>query len=331
LFAAAARLQSTAPLDLEFLSAVSPLTQLSSLWNHCRQEPIFLAAGVSLLLISLDFALTPALRNTTPLVATALLACLLARRLSVLPPNRTGRPISIGRVAVFLALHVSLIAVARSLGTAGSGYDASMRGGLLAAGKMLVLLPSAILLPRETWKRLTREFRPELVAVGVAFLTYYPFRIFLTTWPVYSKLLAHLVKSLAAVFVSGLGYRAGANPTITGHALDVTIIFYCSGIDGVRLFQILFGFLLVLDWDRLRRWRTLAGYAAGLATFLLANAIRITSMVVIGNRISADLVVRYHLQAGWIYTTCVFLLYLLVAYRWLIRIEGNRQTTASFA
>jgi hypothetical protein len=119
-----------------------------------------------------------------------------------------------------------------------------------------------------------------------------------------------------------LSYVPGASPTIAGPLLDVHILFACSGLDGLRLFQILFFLVLVCDWDRLRRWRTLIGYMAGLAAMLLANAIRIAAMVVIGNRISADLVVRYHLEAGWIYVTAVFLLLLLLSYRWLLAADG---------
>jgi exosortase/archaeosortase family protein len=89
------------------------------------------------------------------------------------------------------------------------------------------------------------------------------------------------------------------------------------------LFQVLFGLLLVLDWDRLRRWRALVGYFAGMAIVLLANALRIALMVVIGNRVSAEFVVRYHLNAGWIFFTSVFLLYLLVTYRWLLGMDNR--------
>jgi hypothetical protein len=62
---------------------------------------------------------------------------------------------------------------------------------------------------------------------------------------------------------------------------------------------------------------------------LIANAIRIAAMVVVGNRISADLVVRYHLEAGWVYITAVFLLLLLVSYRWLLAPAPNHGSTGA--
>jgi exosortase/archaeosortase family protein len=225
---------------------------------------------------------------------------------------------SLRRLAIFGFLHLSLIALANRLGSPDTLYDASHRDLLLAAAKMLVFLPTVVLLTKQTWQSLLQQFRPELFASGLALLTYFPFRLFVAAWPFYSTLLAHTAHFLAAMFVTGLGYVPGESPTITGPVLDVHILFGCSGLDGLRLFQILFSLLLVCDWDRLRRWRTLTGYAAGMAVMLLANAIRIAAVVVIGNRISADLVVRYHLEAGWVYVTAVFLLFLLLSYRWLL-------------
>ena len=296
--------------------------ELRVLWTHCRQEPVFLVAVASLFLLSIDFLLAPALRNTSFLLATALFSSLVIRRLSLQPDDKTTDttqvPLSPLRLTIFCFLHLALIALGNLLGSRDAVYDPSCSGLLLAAAKVLVFLPTAVLLTRQTRQSLLRQFRPELIASGIALLTYFPFRLFLAAWPFYSTLLAHAVQFLAGLFVNGLVYVPGTSPTITGPVLDVHILFGCSGLDGMRLFQILFFLVLVCDWDRMRRWRTLAGYAAGLTAMLLANAMRIAAMVVIGNRISADLVMRYHLEAGWVYVTAVFLLFLLLSYRWLL-------------
>ena len=296
--------------------------ELRVLWIRCRQEPVFLVAVASLFLLSIDFLLAPALRNTSFFLALALFSSLVVRRLSLQPDDKTTDktqvPLSPLRLTIFCFLHLPLIALGNLLGSRDAVYDPSISGLLLAAAKVLVFLPTAVLLTRQTRQSLFRQFGPELVASAIALLTYFPFRLFLATWPFYSTLLAHSVQFLAGLFVTGLGYTPGPSPTITGPLLDVHILFACSGLDGMRLFQILFFLVLVCDWDRMRRWRTLAGYATGLAAMLLANAMRIAAMVVIGNRISADLVMRYHLEAGWVYVTAVFLLFLLLSHRWLL-------------
>jgi exosortase/archaeosortase family protein len=281
-----------------------------------------LVAAGSFLLISVDFLLAPPLRNTSFFLVANLFFCLVVRRLSMHPTDNALPTLSLRRPAIFCLLHLSLVALVNWLVSADSPYDASLRGLPLAGAKLLVFLPTAVLLTKRTRETLLRQFRPELFASGVALLTYFPFRVFVAAWPYYSVLLAHTVHFLASLFATGLSYVPGASPTIAGPLLDVHILFACSGLDGLRLFQILFFLVLVCDWDRLRRWRTLIGYVAGLAAMLLANAIRIAAMVVIGNRISGDLVVRYHLEAGWIYVITVFLLLLLLSYRWLLATDG---------
>lgn len=299
-------------------AAELPTTPPSALWASNLKDPVLLVAAASLLFLSLDFILAPALRNTSFLIAAALFLCLVVRRLSAHSLHKATLPLPIRRLTIFGFLHLCLVFLAGWLGPTGAVYDASHRGLFLAAAKLLVFLPTAVLLDKETWRRIGRHFAPELFASALALSTYFPFRIFVSAWPLYSALLARTVHFLGGLFVTGLGCTPGISPTLTGPVLDVHILFGCSGLDGLRLFQILFFFLLVCDWDRLRRWRTLAGYAAGLGLMLVANAVRIAAMVVLGNRISADLVVRYHLEAGWVYITSVFLLLLLVSYRWLL-------------
>jgi exosortase/archaeosortase family protein len=306
-------------------SVDQPGIQLPALWTRCRQEPVLLVAASALFSLSLDFLLAPALRNTSFFLATALFLFLVVRSLSQ-PADKTfdERRASLSplRLTIFAFLHLPLIALANLLDSGRSLYDPSYRGFMLALAKVLVFLPTAVLLTKQTRRSLLGQFRPELIASGIALLTYFPFRLFFAAWPFYSTVLAHTVHFLANFFVPGLGSVAGASPTITGPVLDVHILFACSGLDGLRLFQLLFFLLVVCDWDRLRRWRTVAAYAVGLAAMLLANAMRIAAMVVIGNRISADLVVRYHLEAGWVYVTAVFMLLLLMSYRWLLATDA---------
>src|SRR6267143_1511385 len=62
---------------------------------------------------------------------------------------------------------------------------------------------------------------------------------------------------------------------------------------------------------------------AGLVAMLLGNAIRITSFVVLGNHGFAEVVSRFHISAGWIFFSVVFLDYLSLTYSWML---GKRST-----
>jgi len=57
------------------------------------------------------------------------------------------------------------------------------------------------------------------------------------------------------------------------------------GINGLELFDYLFGIVMFLDWNRVKKGRALAATCRLLA-MLLGNAIRITSFVVLGTTAS---------------------------------------------
>ena len=64
--------------------------------------------------------------------------------------------------------------------------------------------------------------------------------------------------------------------------------------------------------------RALIAYVGGMGAILVSNALRIASLYVLGNRGFADSVARFHISAGWIFFTTVFLVYLALTYRWIL-------------
>jgi len=131
-------------------------------------------------------------------------------------------------------------------------------------------------------------------------------------------LLGSFVYHAAHPFLPTLKYAGGVQPLIVGPSLDVRIIFECTGADGVNLFDWLFGFVLLVEWGRCNKLRALISYAGGVAAILAANALRIILMVLVGNLISADWVMRVHLYAGSLFFSGVFLVYLIFAYPFMI-------------
>ena len=59
--------------------------------------------------------------------------------------------------------------------------------------------------------------------------------------------------------------------------------------------------------DQMNRRRAVAAYFGGLAAILVANAIRITLLFVLGNTRLRIQVIEYHLTAGWILFTLAFI------------------------
>ena len=285
----------------------------------------------------------PSLRTSTPLWATLGLLLLVWRRGENVPPPPlavASARLSAGRVLVFAALHLALILAARSLLTAspaalqaasptalpdalvgafpGLPGGADQPGWLLAALKLLVLLPAFVLFPLRVWRAFARIYRPEFIAALVVLLTFFPRRVMDALWPWYGQALGRFVYLLAWPLVPSIGYLKALFPTITGPHLDVTIVLACSGFNGVELFDYLFGFVAFCDWNRLRKGRTLIAYLAGTLAMLLGNALRIVSMVVFGNRGFANQVLLFHLSAGWLFFSATFLVYLSLIYRWIL-------------
>jgi exosortase/archaeosortase family protein len=287
---------------------------------RARQE---FAVAVCLLTfgaICLDYLLAPPLNTLTPAISSGLLLLLILRRKS--SPAVTNIPASSHfarwQVPLFFLLHLGIVStVWLSHLVAGLGSLAHRTPELvLAAAKYTVLLPTVVLLPRESWLRFGRLYRAECVAAAIALFTLYPYRLFVTAWPWYSQALGHTAYALAHPFVSGLQYSSLPLPFFAGPQLDVAIFFWCSGLQGVKLFQIFFILMLVVDWSVLNRRRALIGYFAGLAFMVMANVVRITLLVIAGNSFP-QFVAHHHVTAGWIFFTLALGLYITLGYGWL--------------
>jgi exosortase/archaeosortase family protein len=278
---------------------------------------------LTLAAIVVDQLAAPILYSSSPL--WAVLACLLLiwRRGRIGLESEVGAAIfdlSFARTALFAAAHVVLIFTARVLhGTLELIPDpVSFAGWTKAALKLSVLLPTVLLQPLAQWRILARVYAAEGVAALVVLFTFFPQRIFATVWPWYAQVLGKVVFYFSRFFVQGLSYSNSVNPTVHGPDVDVTIVFACSGISGIELFDCLFAFVVLLDWNRVHKGRVLVAYVAGIAAMCLANALRIASFVIFGNRGAAGIVVGFHLSAGWVFFFAVFFTYLLLTYRTLI-------------
>ena len=267
-----------------------------------------------------DQAAVPAFFSTSPICAV--LACLLLvlRRAPSAVPADGASSTTKGRIALFLVAHVllggSLAIVANSLlGVPGS---LSVGGWLFLFVKLAVLVPTILLLPWKAWRTFARCYAAEFGAAFVVLVSFFPRRIVEAVWPWYGQFLAHAVYFLAWPFVHGLGLLKALYPTLTGPSLDVTILLSCSGVNGMELFDILFAAVVFCDWNRLNKRRVLIAYGAGVAIMVFSNVLRITSFMVIGNNGFAEVVSRFHVNAGWLFFSSTFLLYLSFAYRWML-------------
>lgn len=289
------------------------------------RRALLLVLTLTLLAIAADQLAAPILHTYTPLWATAACLLLVLRRgewRSAFGDGAFEQVLSKRRLAVFFAAHFLLILLARWMTSTIQPLAGTPTAGgiVISAAKLTVLLvPTLVLLPLSRWRELIIAYRPEIVVALVVFITYSPWRTAEAIWPWYGQLLGRFVYALARFAVPGMGYVSGLTPTLTGPDLDITIFQGCSGLNGFELFGYLFGVVTFLDWNRLRKGRALFAYFAGLLVILVGNALRITSYVVLGNHGFADFVLRFHLSAGWIFFSVIFLAYLSLTYRWMLK------------
>jgi len=299
-----------------------------------KQRLLVLALGLSLAAVLIDNWTARALHSRSPVWTLVVLIALVLQRSSHVTPDALAGPYfrwSWLRLVLFALLHAGMVLLGRMASTTlvTAAHSSTVTSGLIVLLKYLVLAPTLVLFPVAAWLRLGRKYAAELVAAALVLFTWNPLRIFETLWPWYSAALGRFVHVLASIFVPGLGYSPGLVPTFLGPRLDVSIIFSCGGLQGIQLFQFLFGLILVVDWNRLNKRRALFGYFAGSAAMLLANALRIALLVVLGNRVSPDLVARYHVNAGWFFFSLVFVAFLFMSYYWLLRSSGPMPRNAS--
>jgi exosortase/archaeosortase family protein len=275
---------------------------------------------LTLIAVTLDQFFSPILYSSSPLWATATWVLLVWRRGETsFPPGNDQLHFSFStrRVTAFFAAHLLIVFAARWFTEALQPLagSVSLGGTLLAGMKLCVLAPTLALLPRVQWRRILSLYTAEAIAGLVVLITFSPWRTLESLWPWYGQVLARFVYFLADLMVPGIGYIRSLTPTLTGPDLDVTIILDCSGINGFELFDLLFGLVVILDWNRLCKRRTFLSYFAGLFAMFLGNALRITSFVVLGNHGFAESIMRVHIATGWIFFPVVFPVYLCLTPR----------------
>jgi len=298
----------------------------SSIVGRARQEPAVLVFSLALGAICLDYILIPALNTVAPAVSCGMLLLFLLRSRPSAPVQPPPVEAVAGwRLLLFFSLHLAAVGIfwlSRNVTEPASTRDLLPNFGVSAA-KYLVLAPTIVLLPLAGWRRFLRLYRAEWVAAAIALFTLFPYRIVEAVWPWYSQALGHVVYALAHPFVSGLQYVSLPSPMLAGPELDVTILFWCNGLEGIKLFQIVFVLMLVVDWTAINRRRALLGYFGGLAMILVANVLRIALLVIAGNRFP-QIAVQHHVTAGWIFFALVLVVYILAAYNWLVTPPGDR-------
>jgi exosortase/archaeosortase family protein len=278
-----------------------------------------------LVAIGCDYFLAPALYNGSTLWATAALTLLIFRRGQAATAGSAEAAIarlSAVRITVFVALHVGIVISGHyfSYALASAAASDAFAAASFAAAKLLILLPVVVLFSWEDWPGLLRKYRAEFVGAFVVLFTFFPYRLFHTVWPTYSHVIAKLSFYGAKPFVAGLVFLNQPIPEIVGPKIDLAIVFWCSGFSALAIFDVLVALIAFLDWNDLDPKRVFVVYIAGCLAILVANVVRITLLVLVGNLLDPKYAIgRFHVNAGWVFFALVYLAIFSASYRWMLR------------
>jgi exosortase/archaeosortase family protein len=286
---------------------------------------VLLVLVLTLIAIGADQFAEPILFTTSPLWATFAFLLLVWRRgelpLSGANGGKLEPAFSMWRLGTFVAMHVALVLLSRLFASTAVFFAGAptLRGTLVGLCKLTVLLPTVVLFSFPFWKQLLRAYSKEAAAALLVLTMNVPGRVIESTWPWYGRTLGWLVYLLARTFVPGLAYERGPEPTVTGPFQDISIVPACSGISAFEVLGCIFGLVIVLDWNLLRKGRALLVYFGCLFFMLVSNTFRIASLVVLANRGVAVFTSPIHASAGAIFFCSAFLLYLSLTYKWMTK------------
>jgi exosortase/archaeosortase family protein len=296
------------------------------LWRRPAPTQFRISARLLLwfLAIVIDFFFAPALYNGSTIWMSATAMLLIYRAGQAPGAGRISIDISpaAARLALFVALNTAIVLAARyfaaplEAAAASDALDAAARAAL----KFSVLLPVIALFPLSTWRDVLRTFRAEWTAATVVLLTFFPYRLFRMIFPLYSQVIGKLAYWMARPFVAGTHYLGGPAPIIVAPQLSLQIVFACSGLSALILFDLIVALIAFLDWNSLHRARLFAAYVFGSAAILAANILRIGLLVIIGNRIApAYATGEFHVNAGWLFFAAVYTCIVVGSYRWMLQ------------
>jgi exosortase/archaeosortase family protein len=280
--------------------------------------------ALSIAAICVDLLIVPTMYSARPFFTLAAFAVL------VLISSRSRQDVtslpklSAARLAMFAALHVALIytGVHIAPGLSAMAQSDSSSAPFASAAKILLVVPALALFPLRSG--FFRRYASELTATAIVLFTFFPGRYFQLIWPWYSAALGQGVTLVSRVLIPGT-YLDGTSLTVIGRSLDMEIAFTCSGITGINLFHLVFGFIVALEWNRLNKVRASICYFAGALVYMVANFVRLVILFLAGNLVSPNLNLDL---VGWLVFAATFYVLIKVAYGWMVREQEDDRAPA---
>ena len=195
---------------------------------------------------------------------------------------------------------------------------------LLAASLSLVVLVGDVHVLQQCAKKI-------MLALGIGTILFFISIFIQSIWPFLSLLVARVVYFLITLVYPETAFYTSYStyqvifyeniPTVGAEDFGGIILKTCSGVEGLTLFFLLFTFIILLEWSRIKeKWKIAALYLAGTITMILSNMLRVFLLIFAGIRVSPEFATgALHSNVGWIFFTLVFIFFEFLSYRWMVR------------
>lgn len=215
-------------------------------------------------------------------------------------------PLPVGRLAIQVATFVLLAVWIHLAGTYRLRPLLGNRGDLLLGAAALAAWAVATLAPLLPRPALAARFIAGAALGGIAAgAAIWLGDLTAAFWSVSGSTTMSLVEHLLAPFVSGPVVRP-AEFVIGTPEFQVGVGPSCGGAHGIGLMTVLVGVYLWWFRDGQRFPQSLLLFPIGITLIWLANAVRITALILVGVYISPDIAVDgFHSTAGWVAFLCV--------------------------
>ena len=283
--------------------------------------------ALSLIAVCLDVLVVPAMYSARPFFTLVAFAALILVSNTSNGELQCLPRLTAARLTLFVFLHALLMYAGHyyAAGLSAIAQSESSSAPFAGAAKTLLVVPTIVLFPVRS--RFFRRYASEVIAVAIVLFTFFPGRYFQMIWPWYSEALARGTAFVSNLFVPGT-YLDKADLTVVGSSLDMEIAFTCSGITGINLFHLVFGFIAIVEWNRLNKRRALICYVVGGLVYMVANFVRLIILFLAGNLVSPNLNLDL---IGWLVFAVTFYILMKITYGWMVLPKGQIDVTTAHA
>lgn len=181
-----------------------------------------------------------------------------------------------------------------------------------------------------------KQYKNNILLIGTLTIIFY-FIIYLVQnlWTYFSGLTSDILYWVFTLFfdkVTYIPYGASftaneiGGPLLGINSFNAIIGKPCAGIDSLLLFTSVFLLIVILDYKKLNKIRTIIAFIIGLIGMFFINILRIFLLFIVGSYINPKLAIGlFHTNIGWILFIIYGLLFYYISFKYIYRTPDSHK------